>query len=291
MTVDVPVPSPFKFMALRRADACGCGQALAIGERAAWDRTNRRVLCLACATNVSTSGVGERSEQVDPEPMLIDLGVAGGSARAEFERRHQKREDRVRTAHPKIGGLILALTDDPQSTRAWQSGAVGERRFGETMAELGDVVIALHDRCVPRSRANIDHIVVGPSGVFVVDAKRYKDASINIRRTGGILSPVREQLMVGGRDKTKLVEAMAWQVDVVRAALSDDPGLSTIPVAPALCFIDGQFPLWGTLRVGGVDVKRLRGIAKLVTQDGPLDANVREQVARHLAQRLPAKQA
>lgn len=291
MTIDVPVPSPFKFMALRRADVCGCGQALAIGERAAWDRTSRRVLCLACATDESTAAASERTEPDDSEPTPIDLGVAGGSARAEFERRHQKREGQVRAAHPKIGGLILALTDDPQSTRAWQSGAAGERRFGETMAGLGDVVIALHDRCVPRSRANIDHIVVGASGIFVVDAKRYKDASINIRRTGGFLSPVREQLMVGGRDKTKLVEAMAWQVDVVRAALSDDSGLSNIPVAPALCFLDGQFPLWGTLRIGGVDIKGLRGIAKLVTQDGPLDANVREQVARHLAQGLPAKKA
>jgi Nuclease-related domain len=29
----------------------------------------------------------------------------------------------------------------------------------------------LHDLAVPRSRANIDHLVIGPGGVFVIDSK------------------------------------------------------------------------------------------------------------------------
>jgi hypothetical protein len=57
---------------------------------------------------------------------------------------------------------------------------------------------------VPCSRANIDHVVIGPVGVYVVDAKRYKNAKVAIRRTGGLFSPVREQLSLAGRDKTKL---------------------------------------------------------------------------------------
>lgn len=139
------------------------------------------------------------------------------------------------------------------------------------------------------SRANIDHIVIGPSGIFVVDAKRYRDAAISIRRSGGLFSPVREQLMVGGRDKTKLVDAMAWQVDAVQAALADDPQVAEIPITAALYFIDGQFPLFGTLQLLGVEIKGLRGIAKLVTREGPLDLALREHVARHLADQLPAK--
>ncbi len=31
----------------------------------------------------------------------------------------------------------------------------------------------LHDRRIPGSKANIDHIVVGPAGVFAIDTKRY----------------------------------------------------------------------------------------------------------------------
>jgi hypothetical protein len=185
--------------------------------------------------------------------------------------------------------LILALSDDPQSTRAWQSGATGERRLGEKLASLGDTVIALHDRRVPRSRANIDHVVIGPAGVYVVDAKRYKNAKIAIRRSGGLFSAVREKLTVAGRYKTKLATDMQWQVDAVRAALATSTEFAEVPIVAVLCFIDGEFPLFGTLEIGGVRVRGLGGTAKLVTADGPFAAAARERVARHLAERLPAK--
>jgi hypothetical protein len=123
------------------------------------------------------------------EPAPIELGVAGGSARQEFARRHSRREGRIREAHPRLGGLILALSDDPQSTRAWQSGATGERKLGEKLVSLGDSIVALHDRQVPRSRANIDHLVVGPAGVYVIDAKRYKNAKIAVRRSADSSAP------------------------------------------------------------------------------------------------------
>jgi hypothetical protein len=32
----------------------------------------------------------------------------------------------------------------------------------------------LHDLAVPGSRANIDHMVIGPGGVFVIDSKQYR---------------------------------------------------------------------------------------------------------------------
>lgn len=290
MPADSAVPaSALKVMTLRRPDQCVCGVQVAAGERAAWNRSTRTVLCLSCArADVAPAQVPP--PPATPESTAIDLGQAGASAQAEFARRHDKREATIRSAHPRIGGLILALTDDPQSTRAWASGAVGERRFGAAMADLGQAVIALHDRRVPRSRANIDHIVVGPSGVFVVDAKRYNDASINIRRSGGLFSPVREQLMIGGRDKTKLAEAMEWQLRAVRTALSNSDEFADVPIVAALCFIDAQFPLFGTLRISDVEIKGLRGVAKLVAREGPLDVAARERLARHLAERLPTKQ-
>ena len=62
---------------------------------------------------------------------------------------------------PKLGGLILALSDDPQSTRAWDTGALGEERLGNRLNELASGAIrVLHDRRIPGSRANIDHIAV-----------------------------------------------------------------------------------------------------------------------------------
>jgi hypothetical protein len=48
--------------------------------------------------------------------VAVDPGIPAASARSEFERRRATREDRIRAPHPKLGGLILALSDDPQST-------------------------------------------------------------------------------------------------------------------------------------------------------------------------------
>jgi hypothetical protein len=61
-----------------------------------------------------------------------------------------------------------------QSTVAWRQGAEGEERLGYHLDQLtGEGFVILHDRRVPGSPANIDHLVIGPTGVFVVDAKNF----------------------------------------------------------------------------------------------------------------------
>jgi hypothetical protein len=85
------------------------------------------------------------------------------------------REARIRTAHPRIGGLVLALSDDPQSTTAWAVGAQGEELLAKRLDGLADQgVLTLHDPRIPGTRADIDHIAISGSGVYVIDAKRYK---------------------------------------------------------------------------------------------------------------------
>ena len=76
-----------------------------------------------------------------PEQSEVFSGVAGASAQREYERRKNKREKRIREAHPRMGSLILALSDDPQSTKAWATGAQGEERLGRQLDGLvGDGV-------------------------------------------------------------------------------------------------------------------------------------------------------
>jgi hypothetical protein len=79
-----------------------------------------------------------------------------------------------------LGGLAavaagwgLRFRPSPDAV-AWRRGAVGERRTARLLGPLerqGWVV--LHDLAVPGSRANIDHLVIGPGGVFVIDSKQY----------------------------------------------------------------------------------------------------------------------
>jgi hypothetical protein len=149
----------------------------------------------------------------------VDVGTPGGSARREFERRQQNRHARVRAKHPKVGGLILAMGQEPQSTTAWSTGAVGEERLGARLNELRtDSLLVLHDRQIPRTRANIDHIVVTPTGIWVIDAKKYRGRPA-LKVGGGILRQRTEKLLVGSRDSTKLVDGVLKQVDVVHDVL------------------------------------------------------------------------
>ena len=128
-------------------------------------------------------------------------------------RRLERHRIRVRTAHPRLGGLILALADDPQHVRAWQTGAVGEEEFDRRLSGCsGPRLKVRHDRKLPQSSANIDHLAVTTEGVWVLDAKRYK-GKVETRSDGPFSSRVPE-LYVGGRNQTKLVARPPGNVSV-----------------------------------------------------------------------------
>ena len=202
-----------------------------------------------------------------------------------YERRRAVREERIRSEHPKAGGLILVATDEPASTRSWQKGAEGERTVGERLDGLAErgLVEVLHDRRVPGSRAKIDHIVIGRLAVFVVDTKNYKGRIE--RRSGGSLP---DRLFVNGRDQTRLVEAMAGQIVVVRQALHQLYANPPIVVTPVLCLVNPDWHrLSGPGRIGEVHVVSQRGLERLVLREGPIGMNQRLSLARRLAAESP----
>ena len=90
-------------------------------------------------------------------------------------------------------------------------------------AIAGQSIQVLHDRRIPRSKANIDHLAVTPGGVWVIESKRYQDRRPELRVEGGILRPRVEKLLVRGSDKTALVEGVLKQVAHVQEAVGDVP--------------------------------------------------------------------
>jgi hypothetical protein len=61
-----------------------------------------------------------------------------------------------------------------EQARTWQRGAAGERRTARLLDRLvRDGYVVFHDLAVPGSPANVDHVVLGPSGVFVIDSKQW----------------------------------------------------------------------------------------------------------------------
>lgn len=184
---------------------------------------------------------------------------------------------------------IASLIGEPQSTRAWERGAVGEERVGAVLEEARSRgVLALHDRRIPRSRSNIDHIAIGPAGVYVIDAKRYENADIRVRRIGGLFSPRRDELLVRGRVKNNLVEGVRRQVDVVETVL-DEAGIDEVPVRGVLCFVDAFFPVFQRrLRVDELIVTCRPALGSVVSAPGHLDAAARHDLYCLVRERLPS---
>jgi hypothetical protein len=68
--------------------------------------------------------------------------------------------------------LIVGMkTIEPRAER-WERGAAGERKVGATLESFGPDWHVLHD--IYLGRGNIDHIVVGPGGVYTVETKSHR---------------------------------------------------------------------------------------------------------------------
>jgi hypothetical protein len=121
----------------------------------------------------------------------------------------------------------------------------------------------LHDRRVPRSRANIDHIVVTRGRVWVIDAKSHR-GQVRRRVDGWLVGRRTERLIVGRRDCTELVDDLQQQVELVRRVMGD------VPVTGALCFTDAQWPfLTWAFTIRDVPIVSVRRLVRLLTSDQP----------------------
>lgn len=217
----------------------------------------------------------------------IDRGSAGASSQREYERRKGERESRVKARFGRrLGALLLAASDEPQTTRVWALGSEGERALAAALATV-DGIEVIHDRRVPGTRANIDHIVIGPAGVFVVDAKAHA-GNIRVRDVGGLFKKD-GRLFVGRRDCSRLADDMGWQVAAVRRALTAEPG-SLPPITPVLCFVNGEWPLLRPAdNFRGVRLESTRSIRAVVTHPVLLDADAIRRLTTVLARELPVR--
>ena len=218
----------------------------------------------------------------------IDSGEAGASAYREYERRKAAREERAKLFLGKtLGGIAVAVSTEDPSTVAWKRGAIGESKLAATLAELPQVR-ALHDRRVRGTRGNIDHIVVSPAGVFAIDAKLYRGV-ISVRERGTVFNSD-PRLYIGGRDRSRVAENMAWQVSAIKAVLASvGAQYAHIPVQPVLCFVDGEWAFFTPPSYKGVRLEGLRSIKKLLAGGQALDPVAVDAVTAILGSAFPSK--
>lgn len=233
-------------------------------------------------------------------------GAAGASAQAIYDRRSRAERRRaaaalafdakwrstVKASHPIRGRLASALVPRPAAavespaTEAWARGAAGERSVAEVLDGCPEV-IALHDRALPGSRANIDHVVVGRPGVFVVDTKAYRTwVGIGGSRWGW----GEEELLVAGHPRPDLVEGVTRQAEaVVHALTADGAALADTAVTPVLCFTGSQWRFSPPFRVGPVLVASPATLARVVGGLGPFSSGHISQLADRLTEALPPR--
>ena len=174
-----------------------------------------------------------------------------------------------------------------RSTIAWAKGADGEERLGQRLSEhLSDIGHVLHDRKVPKTKGNLDHLVIAPSGIWIVDAKNYT-GKVERRHAGGLFTG-EDRLYVNGRNQTKLVEGLGWQRDAVHAVL-EPIGFEAVPIHGVLCFTDSN---WGfrlrAIRINGAVVTWAKDLISQIREPGPLEPQLIALLARELSAKLPA---
>ena len=230
--------------------------------------------------------------------------TAGASAQAQYGRRRARHDVRTRRSRPRVLllggsgvaagvalmlpgptwtllGLVVAglsvlatfsaLVVLPGHVRSWAVGAEGELRTADLLAQLeAQGYRVLHDRRMPGTRANIDHVVVGPTGVFVVETKSWSGP---VRIRSGVLS-------VAGR-RSAVIDQVTRQADAIRVAL---PG---VQVRSIVCVHRADLPL----RAIELDGVRVVGPGSLLQRlrEGPARLGLSEvdRLAADLEARLP----
>jgi hypothetical protein len=185
---------------------------------------------------------GARSTEPDEPPISVQTGLLISAAIAAMAT--------LRTA--------ASLWGSRRSTEAWAKGAAGERRTANDLARLPKEFAVLHDLRMPGSRANIDHLVIGPTGVFTVETKSYaKGVQIKGKRA-----------TTGGRSMDAAIAQAHRQAETMAGVLGHE-------VRPVICVQDGPLELGWLSRptVAGVRFTTGKRLARVLAE-GPtiLDA-------------------
>jgi hypothetical protein len=105
---------------------------------------------------------------------------------------------------------------------------------------------AFHDLRIPQSNANIDHVVVGPTGIFVVDSKNHRGRITYNKRT----------LWSDQCPLTKQLATLRFEANHVQQLLGR-------PVVTIMSFVDGNLPK-GSMVVDGVHVIALNQLKRTI---------------------------
>ena len=134
---------------------------------------------------------------------------------------------------------------------AWQKSSAAERRTEKQLRSLQrNGFLVLHARAVPRddegvSDGRIDHLVIGPSGVYAIDSEKW-DKRLPVRTMSHL------KLFHGPFNKKDRLDEARWEAQQASSILGERVGFE-VPVQPSVAIYGPSIP-WKVMRVRDVDV-------------------------------------
>jgi Nuclease-related domain len=176
-----------------------------------------------------------------------------------MEKRSANRNREERRVATKAGGSALdeATLKRRQAAKLldaadkYERGAEGEQITATFMETLGPNYTAIHDLGIPGSRANVDHVVVGPTGIFVVDSKNHS----------GRISYNKGTLWSGTNPQSRQLEALRFESEYVATLLGR-------PVVTIMCFVKGKLAK-DPMLVDGIQIVSLKSLREAIRSGPP----------------------
>ncbi|GAB4280931.1 MAG: hypothetical protein Kow0056_15880 [Coriobacteriia bacterium] len=164
-------------------------------------------------------------------------------------------------------------------SKHWARGAAGEREASRELGNLPDDFLILND-VHPGFRGlrvswNWDHVIIGPTGIFVVDSKNYSDRRI---RDGGY----------DARTQRNVQRVRSFAIEFKKELVRLNPDLSGVFVVPVLAYVN--VGAWvENLRERDVEVLPKRLLRKNIARRprGKLDAGEAIKIAHLLFKMYP----
>jgi hypothetical protein len=170
-----------------------------------------------------------------------------------------------------IAGILLAWGD--RRLGNFLKGAKGEEWVAHELSFLSSDYAVFNGLRLGNGKQNFDHIIVGPSGVFVVETKNWK-GSVEFRDG---------KLYAGGKEPSRppLKQVKAATAELV--AWLAEHGCGEFPVNSVLCFLGTKLPE-DVMNVNGVVVckgDRLTGVLHESFEE-PISDPIRNQIVSEL---------
>lgn len=171
-----------------------------------------------------------------------------------------------------VGGTSTLKQFTGKNRSQGLKGATGEYLMDRYLHEhLTDGEVILTDRRVPGGDANIDHVVVASSGVWIIDSKMWEGKIVYKAKS---MTSAKMKLTIGGEDRTAKIQTIYNLVIPVAGVIED----RSIPIHPALVFVEADWGSRAAIRFLGGKPYRHEGVwltapivlRKLIQEPGPL---------------------